>query len=53
MNKLISLFIAELHTRRILMHRELYKDDNQLYFLIEAIRGIKENYYSEFEKFID
>lgn len=52
MNKLISLFIAELHTRRILTHRELYKDENQLYFLIEAIKGIKENYYSEFKEFM-
>ena len=52
MNKLISLYIAELHMRRILQHRELYQDENQVYFLIEAIRGIKENYYSEFQEFL-
>lgn len=52
MNKLICLFIAELHTRRILNHRELYKDDNQLYFLIDAIKGIKENYYEEFKEYL-
>lgn len=53
MNKLISLYIAELHTRRILNHRELYKDSNQLYFLIEAIKGIKANYYEEFKTYLD
>lgn len=53
MNKLISLYIAELHMRRIISHRELYKDDNQLYFLIEAIKGIKENYYEEFKEYLD
>lgn len=49
MNKLICLYIAELHTRRIIEHRELYKDRNQLYFLIEAIKKIKANYYDEFK----
>lgn len=51
MNKLLCLYIAELHTRRIINHRELYKDNNQLYFLIEAIKGIKNNYYLEFEEY--
>lgn len=52
MNKLIALYIAELHTRRILNNREKYKDDNQLYFLIEAIKNIKESYYEEFSKYM-
>lgn len=52
MNKLVSLYIAELHTRRIISHRELYKDNDQLYFLIKAIKGIKENYYNEFKKYL-
>ena len=52
MNKLISLYIAELHMRRILQQRELYQDENQVYFLIEAIKGIKENYYSEFRELL-
>lgn len=52
MNKLICLYIAELHTRRILNHRELYNDDDQLYFLIEAIKEIKKRYYAEFKKLL-
>ena len=48
MVKLIALYIAELHTRRIINHRELYDDDNQLYYLIQAIKGIRNNFYSEF-----
>lgn len=51
MNKLICLYIAELHARRIVNHRELYKDDNQLYFLIESIKGIKESFYEEFKAY--
>lgn len=49
MNRLICLYVAELHTRRILMHRELYKDENQLFFLIEAIKEIRTKYYPEFQ----
>lgn len=52
MNKLISLYIAELHARRIIAHRELYQDDDQLYFLIKAIKEIKQNYYEEFKEFL-
>ena len=52
MIKLISLFIAELHTRRILLHRDLYTDQNQLFYLIEAIKGIRNNYYEEYKGFL-
>lgn len=52
MNKIACLFIAELHARRILNHRELYKDENQLYFLIEAIKGIRNNYYDDFSQYL-
>ena len=48
MMKLIALYVAELHTRRIIEHRDLYTDDNQLYYLIDAIKGIKKHFYSEF-----
>ena len=52
MIKLISLFIAELHTRRILLHRDFYTDQNQLFYLIEAIKGIRNNYYEEYKGFL-
>ena len=52
MNKLIAIYIAELHTRRILEHKELYEDSNQIYYLIESITSIKENYFEELKKYI-
>lgn len=51
-NKLLCLYIAELHTRLILNHRELYKDQNQLYFLIESIKNIKVHYFDEFKEYM-
>jgi len=51
-NKLLCLYIAELHTRRIIQHRDLYKDENQLYFLIQAITDIKNKYYQEFQEYM-
>lgn len=52
MNKLIAIYIAELHTRRILYDKELYEDSNQIYFLIESIKRIKENYYEELKEYL-
>lgn len=49
--KLVCLYIAELHARRILEHRELYKDDNQLYFLIKSIQNIKNMYYENYKSY--
>ena len=49
MYKLISLYLAEYHMRKILTHRETYQDDTQIYYLIEAIKGIKENYFEDFK----
>ncbi len=49
MYELISLYIAEYHTRKILTHRELYEDDNQVFYLIEAIKGIKKNYFDKYK----
>ena len=51
--KLICLYIAELHTRRILEHRDLYKDENQLFFLIEAITNIKDMYYEDYKQYFE
>lgn len=53
MNKLICLYVAELHARRILSHSEMYKDGDQLYFLIDAIKEIRRRYYSEYQKYIE
>mgnify|MGYP005766609755 CR=1 FL=1 len=53
MNKILCLYIAELHARRILSHKELYSDNTQLYFLIDAIKGIKDNYYQEFKEYLE
>lgn len=50
--KLICLYISELHARRIFEHRELYNDENQLFFLIEAIKKIKEKYLDEFRQYL-
>lgn len=49
MNKLIALYIAEYHTRKLIDHREMYSDDNQVYYLIEAIKGIRSNFFDEFK----
>ncbi len=52
MNKILCLYIAELHTRRIRQHPELYKDENQLYFLIQAITDIKDKYFDEYKEYM-
>lgn len=50
LTQLIAVYVAELHARRILEHRELYKDDTQLYYLIQAIKVIREKYFNDFNK---
>lgn len=50
--KIIAVYIAELHARRILKNRDLYNDETQLYYLIQAIKEIREKYYTEFKNLI-
>lgn len=52
MYELISLYIAEYHTRMMLSHREIYEDDNQVFYLIEAIKGIKSHYFDKYKEII-
>lgn len=52
LTKIIALYVAELHTRRILEHRDFYKDDTELYYLIQSIKEIKANYFDEFKEFM-
>lgn len=47
-NKLIALFMADLHSKRILKNPELYNDKPELYYLIESIKKIRELYLDEF-----
>lgn len=49
--KLIALFSADLHTKRILKNPELY-DKNILYNTIEGIKTIKQLYLPDFEKLL-
>lgn len=44
LNKIIVLYIAEYHARKILLNRDYYKDSNQLFYLIEAIKSIRNEY---------
>lgn len=52
LTKIISLYVAELHARRILKYRELYTDETRLYFLIRAIKEIKSQYFEEFREYL-
>jgi len=49
--KLISLFIADLQAKRIMKNPKIY-DDETLYHTIEAIKKIRSLYYSEFEEYL-
>ena len=51
-NKLITLFIADLHSKRILRYPELYPDETRLYHLIEAIQNVRNLYLEEFSEYI-
>jgi len=48
--KLVSLFIADLHTKRIIKNPKTY-DVDLLYHTIEAIKKIRLLYFSEFEEY--
>jgi sulfatase maturation enzyme AslB (radical SAM superfamily) len=48
--KLISLFIAELQAKRIRKNPQIY-DDNTLYHTIEAIKKVRSMYLAEFKSF--
>ena len=50
--KLTALYIANMHAERIINHRELYKDETHLFYLIEAIKKIRSAYLDEFQKFM-
>ncbi len=47
--ELVALYIAELHARRIINYRELYEDETELYYLIEAIKMINDEYGPKYE----
>ena len=49
--KLISLFIADLQAKRIAKNPKIY-DDEKLYHTIEAIKKIRSLYLTEFEKYL-
>ena len=49
--KLISLFIANLHAKRIMKNPKIY-DDETLYHTIEAIKKIRTLYLPEFEEYL-
>jgi len=49
--KLISIFIADLTTRRIVRNPEIY-DDSQRYYTIEAIKKIRTLYLPEFTEYL-
>ena len=50
--ELITLFIADLHSKRILRYPELYPDETRLYHLIEAIQNVRNLYLEEFSEYI-
>ena len=49
--KLISLFVADLQAKRIMKNPKIY-DDETLYHTIEAIKKIRSLYLPEFEKYL-
>ncbi|MCL1931925.1 MAG: radical SAM protein [Treponema sp.] len=53
--KLVALFIADLHSKRIIKTMDKVPGDNDqvLFHTIEAIKGIRSNYLNEYKKFFD
>jgi len=49
--KLISLFVADLQAKRIMKNPKIYNDE-ELYHTIEAIKKIRSLYLPEFEKYL-
>lgn len=50
--KLITLFCADIHAKRIIKNPKLY-DENRIYHIISAIEKIRELYLPEFSEYID
>lgn len=50
--KLITLFIADLEAKKIIKNPNLY-DKTKTYYTIRAIEKIRELYYPEYEKFLE
>ena len=50
--KLTSLFIADLQAKKISSNNGMIKDENILYHTIEAIKKIRELYLDEFKKYL-
>ena len=50
-NKLVTLFVADLHAKRILLYPELYPNETILFYTIEAIKKIRELYLDEFKEY--
>lgn len=51
-SKLVALFVADLHAKRIVAYPELYTNESVLYYTIEAIKKIREAYLDEFSKYL-
>jgi len=51
--KLIALYVADLHLRRIIKNKDRISNDNNslLFHTIEAIKGIRSNYFNEYKKY--
>ena len=49
--KLVALFLADLHSKRILKDRNIY-DDTTLFYLIESIKKIRSVYLDEFMEYL-
>lgn len=52
-NRLIALFIADLHAKRITKYSEKYIDRPETYYVIEAIKKIRYLYLDEFKEYIE
>ena len=51
-NKIVLYYVAEMHKNRILKNRKQYTDDTILYYTIEAIKEINQQYYPLVEEYI-
>ena len=51
-SKLVALFVADLHAKRIIKYPELYTNETVLYYTIEAIKKIREAYLNEFSIYL-
>lgn len=51
-SKLIALFVADLHAKRIITYPEMYTNESVLYYTIEAIKRIRKAYLNEFSAYV-